>query len=43
VYSLYGKADRFRSVVYRNTGHEYLPEMKDEMVQWLDRHLPVKK
>ena len=43
VYSLYGKADNFRSVVYRNTGHEYLPEMKDEMVQWFDRHLPVKK
>jgi hypothetical protein len=43
VYSQYGKADRFRSVVYRNTGHEYLLEMKDEMVQWFDRHLPVKK
>jgi dienelactone hydrolase len=43
VYSLHGKADNFRSVVYRNTGHEYLPEMKDEMVQWFDRHLPVKK
>ena len=43
VYSLYGKTDNFRSVVYRNTGHEYLPEMKDEMVQWFDRHLPVKK
>ena len=29
---LYGKADHFRSVLYSKTGHEYLPEMKDEMV-----------
>jgi hypothetical protein len=37
------KPDHFRSVIYKNTGHEYLPEMKDEMVQWFERHLPVKK
>jgi hypothetical protein len=28
VYGLYGQADRFRSVIYRGTGHEYLPKMK---------------
>jgi len=43
VYGLYGKADHFRSVLYRNTGHEYLPEMKEEMVAWFERHLPVAK
>jgi hypothetical protein len=31
-----------RSVLYKNTGHEYLPEMKEEMVRWFERHLPVK-
>jgi fermentation-respiration switch protein FrsA (DUF1100 family) len=39
VYRLYGRPDNFRSVVYKNTGHEYLPEMKDEMVEWFERHL----
>jgi hypothetical protein len=41
VYRLYGKPERFRSVVYRNTGHEYLPEMKEEMLRWFERFLPV--
>jgi dienelactone hydrolase len=41
VYGMYGKPENFRSVIYKNTGHEYLPEMKDELVRWLDRHLPV--
>lgn len=36
VYKLYGKSDHFRSVVYANTGHEYLPEMKDEVVRWFE-------
>jgi len=40
---LYGKGDHFRSVMYKNTGHEYLPEMRSEMVEWFERHLPVKK
>ena len=43
VYGLYGQADRFRSVIYRGTGHEYLPEMKEEMAAWFERHLPVGK
>jgi len=40
IYKLYGQEGRFRSVVYRNTGHEYLPEMKEEMTRWFERHLP---
>jgi hypothetical protein len=30
-------------VIYKGTGHEYLPEMKDEMVAWFERHLPPAK
>lgn len=41
VYRLYGQPERFRSVVYEQTGHEYLPEMKDEMLAWFQRYLPV--
>jgi dienelactone hydrolase len=43
VYGLYGRAAHFRSVLYRDTGHEYLPEMKDEMVAWFEKHLPARK
>jgi len=43
VYQLHGKADQFHSVVYKNTGHGYLPEMKEQMLQWFERHLPVPK
>ncbi|HEY1860365.1 MAG TPA: alpha/beta hydrolase family protein [Gemmataceae bacterium] len=43
MYRLYNKADQFRSVVYKNTGHEYLPEMKGEMVMWFEKYLPVEK
>lgn len=40
VYRLHGKPEAFRSVLYKNTGHEYLPEMKVEMIEWFQRHLP---
>lgn len=43
LYRLYGKADNFRSIIYKGTGHEYLPEMRTEMVAWFEKHLPVKK
>jgi dienelactone hydrolase len=43
LYRLYGKPDRFLSVIYKGTGHEYLPEMKVEMLAWFDRYLPVAK
>jgi len=39
MYSLYDQPKRFRSIVYKGTGHEYLPEMKVEMLAWLERHL----
>lgn len=40
VYALYGKPESFRSVLYKKTGHEYLPEMRNEMIAWFTRHLP---
>lgn len=43
VYKLHGQPDNFRSVIYKDTGHEYLPEMKDEMLAWFERHLPVER
>ena len=42
LYRLYEKEQNFRSVVYQNTGHEYLPEMKAEMLAWFEKHLPAK-
>jgi dienelactone hydrolase len=41
VYALHGRPGNFRSVVYERTGHEYLPEMKAEMLAWFEEHLPV--
>ena len=41
VYRLHGRPGVFRSVVYAKTGHEYLPEMKAEMIAWFENHLPV--
>ena len=40
VYRMYGKPDHFQSVVYRDTGHVYLPDMKRRMVAWFTEHLP---
>lgn len=39
VYKLYGKPENFRSVLYQDTGHEYLPEMRREMIDWFVKHL----
>lgn len=39
VYALYGQPQNFRSVLYKDTGHEYLPEMRDEMAAWFVRYL----
>lgn len=39
VYQMYGQPENFRSVLYQNTGHEYLPEMRTEMVAWFVKHL----
>ena len=43
VYRLYGRPERFVSVLYKNTAHEYLPEMRTAMVEWFERYLPVGK
>jgi dienelactone hydrolase len=43
VYRLYGKPENFRSVVWKNTGHEYLPEMRERMITWFEKHLPPSK
>jgi len=43
VYTLHEAPNRFRSIVYTNTGHEYLPEMQTAMLQWFEKHLPVRK
>lgn len=39
VYRMYDKPENFRSVLYKKTGHEYLPEMRSEMVAWFEKHL----
>ena len=39
LYKLYGKADNFRGLLYQGVGHEYTPEMWDETLKWLKRHL----
>lgn len=42
-YDLYGANERFLSVLYKETGHEYLPDMKDKMMKWFEHYLPVQK
>lgn len=42
VYRLYDQGKSFRSIVYEKTGHEYLPEMREEMVRWFEKTLPIK-
>ena len=39
VYALYGGQDNFQSVVYPGLGHEYLPEMWQKMLSWMDKNL----
>jgi len=43
VYRLHGSPENFRSVVYRNTAHEYLPEMQARMADWFGKHLGAPK
>ncbi len=40
VYQMYEQPGHFQSVVYRNTGHVYLPDMKRRMVSWFTKHMP---
>lgn len=39
VYRLHGKQDAFHSVVYKNTGHDYLPGMRKQMIDWFEKYL----
>jgi dienelactone hydrolase len=43
LYTQYGHPEQFRSVIYANTGHEYLPEMKAETIAWFERFLPARR
>jgi dienelactone hydrolase len=43
LYRLYGKESNFKSIIYEKTGHEYLPEMREAMVRWFEKTLPVGK
>jgi dienelactone hydrolase len=39
LYTLYGKTENFRGVLYEGIGHEYTPEMWQETLKWLKKHL----
>jgi dienelactone hydrolase/lysophospholipase L1-like esterase len=39
VYTALGAPDRFRSVLYPDTGHTYTPQMRAEMLTWFARWL----
>ena len=39
LYRLYGKEDHFRGLVYPGIGHVYTPEMWEETIRWLKKHL----
>lgn len=39
VYRAVGAPDQFKSIIYRDTGHVYTPEMRTEMLAWFERWL----
>ena len=39
LYKLYGKAENFNGLMYKGIGHEYTPEMWQETLSWLKKHL----
>jgi dienelactone hydrolase len=41
VYRAVGAPDRFKSIVYPDTGHVYTPEMRAEMLAWFERWLKL--
>lgn len=41
-YAVYGKPDRFQSIVYPETGHVYTDDMKQKMAAWFDKYLTNK-
>lgn len=43
VYSAVGAKDRYRSVLYPDTGHVHTPEMREETLKWFDKWLKAKQ
>ncbi len=43
VYRMFEKPQHFQSVVYKDTGHIYIPDMKQRMLAWFLKHLPPKR
>jgi dienelactone hydrolase len=39
VYSLYKEKDKFKSIIYPNTGHVFTDDMKIEMLDWFEKYL----
>lgn len=39
VYEAVGAKDRFRSILYKDVGHVYTPQMRKEMLAWFAKHL----
>ena len=39
LYTLYGKPESFRSIVYPETGHVYNDDQKQKMIDWFTRYL----
>jgi dienelactone hydrolase len=39
VYSLYGKQENFKSIIYPHTGHVFTDDMKIEMIDWFEKYL----
>jgi dienelactone hydrolase len=43
VYALFKEQDKFKSIIYPNTGHVFTDEMKIEMLRWFDTYLKGEK
>ena len=39
LYKLYGKPENFRGLLFKGVGHQYTPQMWDETLNWLRKHL----
>lgn len=39
VYSLYDQKDKFKSIIYPETGHVFTDDMKIEMLDWFEKYL----
>lgn len=39
IFDRYGKPDLFESVIFKDTGHSYIPEMWSRMLKWMDKHV----